>query len=148
MKKLLDIPTPPPAKPESNAAEKELGWFDVLGGKNPIKEYKKMQHQREVQAWYLGGGSGAGATAGESARGAEVGANVAREGAPFHAPPPMAEPVRVEGSTPVVGAGQPVPAQQSKPRVELRAVRQKPAGNSRSRGKAAARRPGKKRSKA
>lgn len=148
VKKYLNIPTPPPQKPSSTAAEKELNWFDVLGGSNPIKEYRKMQHQREVQAWYLGGGQGAGPTVGENARGVESSGSVVREGAPFHAPPPIAGSARVEGSTPVVGSGRPVPAKQSKPQVELRSVRPKPAGNSRSKGKATARRPGKMRGKA
>lgn len=129
IKKLFNFPDLPPKKTESGAAVKELGWFDVLGGDNPVKEYRKMQEQREVQAWFGGAGGGPAAAA------AGARANVVREGAPFHAPPPLVGgPVGGKASAP---AGQHAEARPSKPRVVLSSVRPKP---SRSGGKRAARR--------
>lgn len=91
--------------------EKQLDWLDVLGGDNPFQAYKKMNDQREVQAWF---GGGVGPT------------DAAREGAPLP-PPPVVAPgggkVR-----PVVAADGPEGEQQQ---VVTYAVRPKPAGGGR-----------------
>lgn len=148
IKTLFKFPDLPPKKPESGAAEKELGWFDVLGGDNPVKNYRKMQEQREVQAWvWKGEGSAPGAGGVEG--------SVAREGAPFATPPLLVGAVGGKGNASVLAAaaggvsGRPK-AQQSKPQIVLHDVRPKASGNSSSKGKGkgTVRRPGKNRDKA
>lgn len=137
IKKFFDFPDLPPNK-LSNTAEKEIGWFDVLGGDHPIKEYRKMQDQREVQAWFVEGEGGWTRKAHNAEQG--EGGNVAREGAPFHAPPSMAGPVSGKAKTPSFAAS----AAAETPKIVLRSVRPKPTGN---RGKTAARGPRKNRGK-
>lgn len=92
-----------------------MDWFDVIGGDNPIKEYKKMQEQRQAQAWFVHGDGGPGPT--------ETDGKVVREGAPFHAPPSMAGPGSGEASKPAVTATGRPQSPQSKPQVVLSAVR-------------------------
>ncbi|CAM9253069.1 unnamed protein product [Ectocarpus sp. 13 AM-2016] len=136
IKKFFDFPNIPPNKLKSDPAEKEIGWFDVLGGDHPIKEYRKMQDQRQVQAWFVEGEGGWTRKAHNAEQG--EGGNVAREGAPFHPPPSMAGPVSGQAKTTSFTAS----AAAETPKVVLRSVRPKPTGN---RGKTAARGPRKNR---
>lgn len=86
-----------------------------------------MQEQREVQAWF--GGGGGGRTGHGPAGIAER--NAMREGAPFQAPPPLVGAVGGQGKAPVFSAAAGGPeSQQSKPPVVLRDVRPKRSRNS------------------
>lgn len=138
IKKFFEFPDLPPNKLTSTTAEKEIGWFDVLGGDHPIKEYRKMQEQRELQAWFVEGEGGRTRRAHNAEQ--REGGSVAREGAPFHAPPSMAGPVSGKAKTPSFAAS----AAAGTPKVMLRSVRPKPTEN---RSKTAARGPRKNRAR-